>query len=227
MSSNISSSITESGPLSAEKTVQKVLNGLNALTGSTGAEHSEEHLLRVRDVIYILQNLHFYPQELFVWLELRRVSRSRPPGLTEWDEIGETLLRHSRVPSYYHWIRFTGFLIYDTRPDRTQSRKRILNFIIGRSDLFTTRSRQWSNLDDIGKEVNEESLGALDTSLVSLPQIRPSGSDLDLGTQSTVPTQQTDQTLDQTAVDDGFRMDIDQSPAGTGPEIEDTVDVEM
>ncbi|KAH8082216.1 hypothetical protein HD553DRAFT_343604 [Filobasidium floriforme] len=197
MISNISSSVAESDPLTAEQIVQKVLDGLNTLTSPKGAKRSEEHLLRVREAIYIFQDVHFPPQRLFEWLDSRRISRPRHPGLTEWDEVGETLLKHSGIPA-------------DCR-----------------AKLFTTRSRRWSNLDDIGKKVNEEHLGASDTSSVSLLQIQPSGSDLDLEMQSEVFTQQTNQTQDQTSVDDGFSMDIDQSPVGTGPEVEDTVDVEM
>lgn len=197
MNSNISPSITESDPLTAEQIVQKVLDGLNTLTSPKGAKLSEEHLLRVREAIYILQDLHFPPQRLFEWLDLRRISRPRHPGLTEWDEVGETLLKYSGIPADYDWIRVTGLLIYDTRPDGSPCRTRMLNFIISRAKLFATESRQWSNLDDIGKKVNEEHLGASDTSSVSLAQNQPSGSDLDLGTQSAILTQQADLNLSE------------------------------
>lgn len=179
--------------------VSKVCEGMRAITYENEKEPGIQYFLRLRDAIRILQSSGFDSELLFKALQVDHIRVRKPKDYDLWEGVGQKLLKLCELSHDDSWATFTGLVIYETRPAKRFEMRAIKRLVEGRRGRFLTfmeKAQQWLNLDDFAKQVNEESLGALDSPSASLSQNQPSGSDRDLEPQSEVSTRQTDQTLE-------------------------------
>jgi hypothetical protein len=202
-----------------------------AITYENEKEPGIQYFLWLRDAIRILQKSGFDSEILFKALRVDHIRDRKPKDYDLWEKVGQKLLKLSKLSHDDSWATFTGLVVYETRPAKRFEMRAIRRLVEGPRGRFLTfveKAQQWSNLDDFAKSVDEESPSALESPSVSLSQNREPGSDLELGTQPTVSTQQTDHILNVldpaasvgSGPDDGARMEIDHESG-------ETMDVEM
>lgn len=165
--------------------VRQVCKGMRAITYANEKEPGIRYFLRLRDAISILQSSGYDSGILFKALQVDHNRDRQPKDYGQWEEIGQKLLKLCELSHDDSWATFTGLVVYETRPAKRfemRSIKRLMEGPRGRFLTYLEKAQQWLNLDDFAKQVNEESLSALEPPSVSLSQNQPSGFDPDLGT---------------------------------------------
>jgi hypothetical protein len=176
--------------------VSKVCEGIRAITYENEKEPGIQYFLRLRDAIRILQSSGFDSELLCKALQVDHIRDRKPKDYDLWEGVGQKLLKLCELSHDDFWATFTGLVIYETRPAKRFEMRAIKRLVEGRRGRFLTfkeKAQQWLNLDDFAKQVNEESLSALDSRPASLSQNQSSGFDPDLGTQSAILTRQAGQ----------------------------------